>query len=315
MSEWNKWVDEYTRTCTIRGLAPTTIIMRRRELDRWGLWLSRQEPRIKIREINQEAIVEYVRSRTSFSSRATVASIMSELRCMGEFLVSQGVWAQNPLRWIRGPKQDSRRRIPSSVETDHMKGLLSAAAGLSQIYHRQLMVTLLLLLYGTGIRRGELMRLNLTDWNSESRTLRIDSTKSNLMRDIPVPDVVAAALESYLPHRANLLGRRGRQDQIALFINNRGDRIHGHPLGVGIHRLARKAGIPLVTIHQFRHSCASDLLRSGVGVAEVQKVLGHACLATTFRYTHVADPQRRMAITKHPINTILASQQQGEIHE
>ena len=54
--------------------------------------------------------------------------------------------------------------------------------------------------------------------------------------------------------------------------------------------------MPLVSLHQFRHSCASDLLEAGVHLAEVQRILGHQGIATTVRYTHIADPQRRAAM-------------------
>jgi site-specific recombinase XerD len=55
-------------------------------------------------------------------------------------------------------------------------------------------------------------------------------------------------------------------------------------------------------LHQFRHSCASDLLEAGVRLHEVQRILGHQAISTTIRYVHIADPQRREAISRHPIN-------------
>ena len=66
--------------------------------------------------------------------------------------------------------------------------------------------------------------------------------------------------------------------------------------------------MPLISVHQFRHSCASDLLEAGVHLAEVQRILGHQGIATTVRYTHIADPARRAAMTRHPINDFLDSE-------
>jgi integrase/recombinase XerD len=65
------------------------------------------------------------------------------------------------------------------------------------------------------------------------------------------------------------------------------------------------AGIPFVSVHQFRHSCASDLLESGVKMPEVQAMLGHGVLATTMRYLHVSGDVMSEAIRKHPINEFL----------
>lgn len=60
-----------------------------------------------------------------------------------------------------------------------------------------------------------------------------------------------------------------------------------------------------ITLHQFRHSCASDLLAEGVRLPEIQAMLGHQTIATTMRYLHVADPQLHEAVRRHPINEIL----------
>jgi site-specific recombinase XerD len=73
-----------------------------------------------------------------------------------------------------------------------------------------------------------------------------------------------------------------------------------------VKRCARRAGVPEVSLHQFRHTCAADLLESGVKLPQVQKVLGHAVIATTMRYSHIADPQRAAAMQLHPINAFLA---------
>ena len=68
------------------------------------------------------------------------------------------------------------------------------------------------------------------------------------------------------------------------------------------------AQVPIHSLHQFRHSCASDLLEAGVHLAEVQRILGHAVISTTVRYVHIADPQRRAAIALHSINDWLQPQ-------
>jgi integrase len=61
-------------------------------------------------------------------------------------------------------------------------------------------------------------------------------------------------------------------------------------------------------LHQFRHTCASDLLAAGVPVPEVQRTLGHASIATTMRYLHIADPERHRAVQKHPVNDWLTTE-------
>jgi integrase len=79
-----------------------------------------------------------------------------------------------------------------------------------------------------------------------------------------------------------------------------------------VHRLAKSADVPLVSLHQFRHTCASDLLENGVSLPEVQQLLGHATVVTTTRYLQIADPERARAMKQHPLNDYLGSPEQSE---
>jgi site-specific recombinase XerD len=58
----------------------------------------------------------------------------------------------------------------------------------------------------------------------------------------------------------------------------------------GVQAVARRCGLEHVTLHQFRHTCASDLLEGGVHLPAVQQWLGHQTITTTVRYLHIADP-------------------------
>jgi site-specific recombinase XerD len=159
-------------------------------------------------------------------------------------------------------------------------------------------------------------RLDLSDWKLNEGLLEIDGRKTGRERRVPVPAPVAQCLEAYLPHRQNLLEKVGRVQERALFITRSGTRLRGERIGQRIHSLARRAKVPLVSLHQFRHTCASDLLESGVTLPQVQQVLGHAAIQSTMRYTSVADPARRKAMVKHPIETFLTeTQQTGGSHE
>jgi len=169
------------------------------------------------------------------------------------------------------------------------------------------LVAVLGVLYSTGMRRGELERLSLCDWDGEEGTVKVDGQKTGQERVLPVAPLVKQCVESYLPQRVNQLEKTGRQEESALFVDAKGQRLKGTQVGRMLHSLARRAGIPLVTVHQFRHTCASDLLASGVPLPRVKEMLGHATIQTTMRYTHVANPERRKAIEKHPIQEMMAT--------
>jgi site-specific recombinase XerD len=158
------------------------------------------------------------------------------------------------------------------------------------------------------LRRGELERLNLADWQRDAGLLKIDGRKTGRERTVPVAEGIWRCLEAYLPERQNLLEKRGVCRESALLLNRRGQRLTGTQLAWMVHRLARVTQVPLVSLHQFRHTCASDLLESGVSLPAVQQMLGHVIVATTTRYLQIADPERVRAVQKHPLNDYLGLQ-------
>jgi site-specific recombinase XerD len=299
-------VDAYIEEYQARGICEASVAHAESKLRKWGDWLKARRPRPRLDAIDPELHVRYLASRSPFRAKATVYGTLSSMRCFGDYLVREGLWRQNPLRWMKGPKVTPR--LPRRIERTHMEALWRAAAGMHGEYSRRLWVTVLALLYGTGLRRGELERLDLQAYDRVEATLRIDGRKSGRERCVPLSDLIYRCLEGYLPARHNQLERTGRLSLPALLVSRRGERLSAQAISNGIHLLAKRAAAPLVSVHQFRHSCASDLLEAGVHLAEVQRILGHQGIATTVRYTHIADPARRAAMTRHPINDFLHSE-------
>ncbi len=312
MAQMARLTEGYLHECEIRGVGSATLASRRRELERLELWL-RRRPRLGVGELTGEHLFLYVRARTRFRAKATLSGVLSQLRCFGEYLVAQQVWRENPLRWIRGPKPDPRRPLPRRVGREHLTRLFAEAARAHRTHHRHLWPALLAVCYGTGLRRGELERLNLADFDRTAGLLRIDGRKTGVERRVPLPAVAVQLLEAYLPHRFNALSG-GPGAEPALFVSGHGQRLRGERIGHALQGLARRAALPRVTLHQFRHSCAADLLEAGVGLPEIQRILGHASTGSTCRYAQVADPARREAMAQHPINAILADPASQEVH-
>ncbi len=104
------------------GKSAETIKATRRELERWGSWMKNLQPRPALEEVNADLIIRYLRGCGAYKAKATLSGTMSKLRCMGEFLVREGVWLSNPLRWLRGPKLDIRSRLPRRISPEVMAG-------------------------------------------------------------------------------------------------------------------------------------------------------------------------------------------------
>ncbi len=302
MRRWDNLVEDYVHNLTILGNSPDYVLNNRRELERWGQWLKRKRPRPKLEQIDGDLIIQYIQTRSAFKARTTLQSIMSKMRCFGDFLVSEDVWPSNALRWIQGPKLTPYHRMPKRISTSQMQSMWEEAAKIKNDFQRYQWITILSLLYGTGLRRGELERLTLKSWDRETSTLIIDGRKTGSERSVVVPGLVHQCIETYLPYRQNQLSSAQRFTMNSFFLSRSNNPIKGSSISRGVRSLARQAGFKLHSVHQFRHTCASDLLESGVGMAEVQQILGHGCLDTTMRYLHIADPQRHEAVALHPLN-------------
>lgn len=306
MRRWDRLVEQYIEEYSARGISQGTVDVVRRDMAKWGSWLKNRRPRPAIESISLEMINKFIVSRTTFKSKSTTYSVISRMRGMGNFLCREGYWQSNPLKWIQGPRQDLRSHLPKRISNQTMQKLWQGASGISNSYRRSLCLCILSLLYGTALRRGEMLRLEIDDWVSAEDTLILDGRKTGLQRKVVVPELTRHCLESYMVSRHNHLERLGIFDQRSLLVNTRGNSFSGCAVSRMISRLVRCSGIKeRITLHQFRHTCASDLLESGANMAEVKKILGHRHISTTVRYLHITDPQKVEAVKHHPINNLL----------
>lgn len=312
MRRWDRLVDLYIEQYRARGIGEETVASTAARLDRWGRWLKQRRPRVSIERVDADLITRYIASCSSFRAKATVYGTLSSMRCFGDFLVREGLWRINALRWMKGPKVTPYSQIPKRIDRAHMEALWREAAHRGGDFSSHLWVTVLAMLYGTGLRRGELERLNVDAFDRAEGTLRIDGRKTGVERCVPLPEIVLRCLEAYLPRRHNQLEQAGMLGEHALLVTRSGARLTAQSVSNGIHGISRRAGVSVHSLHQFRHTCASDLLEAGVHLAQVQRILGHAGISTTVRYVHIADPQRRAAMRVHPLNDWLAPQAHRE---
>jgi integrase/recombinase XerC len=151
-------------------------------------------------------------------------------------------------------------------------------------------------LYGTGLRVGELMRLNVRDFEPDRRELRVRG-KGNKERVVPVPGQAHASLAAYLElrKRPGLLAE-------PLFLNRRGGRLSDRSIRALLRKRLLRAGVGRhASPHSLRHSYATHLLEADVNLRAIQDLLGHERLSTTQRYTHVsAERLARVYRQAHP---------------
>jgi integrase/recombinase XerC len=156
------------------------------------------------------------------------------------------------------------------------------------------------LLYASGMRVGELVGLDLADVKIGERLARVRG-KGRRERVVPFGRRAAAAVESYLPHRARW--RTGAvTDDDPLFVNQRGGRLTDRSVRRILDAAVRRtATIHRLHPHALRHAFATHLLEAGMDLRAIQELLGHSSLATTQVYTSV-DLAHLMAVYRrsHP---------------
>ncbi len=144
-------------------------------------------------------------------------------------------------------------------------------------------VALFTLLYGTGLRIGEALALDVRDAPREGETAALRVTgKGGKTRLVPVLPVVRQAIAAYLRLRP------GAPAEAPLFLGARGARLDPAVARASLRHYRRLAGLPEhATPHALRHSFATHLLGGGADLRVIQELLGHASLSTTQRYTAV----------------------------
>jgi integrase/recombinase XerD len=141
--------------------------------------------------------------------------------------------------------------------------------------------------YATGIRRGELVGLDVSDLEMSLGQLHIRKGKGGKGRLVPVGQQSLAWLEKYLETSRPLLVFRSEEP--ALFLSGYGDRLSSGHLGNWVSRTLKAAGIQRAgACHLFRHACATHMLENGADIRFIQELLGHARLDTTQIYTKVS---------------------------
>ena len=219
---------------------------------------------------------------------------LSALRAFFRFRVKSGARAVDPSEGLPSLKQE--RRIPSPLPAEDCDRLIESD---DPDRDPKLLVrdrALFELLYGTGLRVGELAGLRVRDWSRHRSEIRVRG-KGNKERIIPVTAATSRALEAWLAQRPaeGLLAR-------PLFTNARGGALGERGVRVILRRRLQVAGIARhASPHTLRHSYATHLLEADADLRAIQELLGHERLSTTQRYTQVsAEHLSRVYRSAHP---------------
>ncbi len=197
-----------------------------------------------------------------------------------------GQVASNPVDGIRAPK--APKPLPKALPVDQAVALANHPGQGDDPALRARDHCLIELLYGCGLRVGELVALDVdakapdASWiDTEDATAHVIG-KGSKRRSVPVGSPALQALQAWLAQRPGMATPNER----ALLVSQRGTRLSSSQVRSRLKAVALQAGLPThVHPHMLRHSFASHLLQSSGDLRAVQELLGHASIATTQVYT------------------------------
>ena len=216
----------------------------------------------------------------------SIAIALSAWRGLYRWLGGERLVAANPVEGVRAPR--AAKPLPKALSVDHAVALVEhrSVGGNPMLAARDVCVAELL--YGCGLRVGELVGLDViasagaAGWIDAADASAHVLGKGNKRRSVPVGKPALKALEAWLTVR----GEAARPGEAALFVGQRGTRLTPSQVRARLKAQAIAAGVPAhVHPHMLRHSFASHLLQSSGDLRAVQELLGHANITTTQVYT------------------------------
>jgi integrase/recombinase XerC len=246
-------------------------------------------------DVDRLLLRRYVASLTTrqFAKR-TIARKVAALRRYYSFLRLRGYLEIDPTVSLRAPAGPAR--LPRVLEHGEVAALLDAPAAAAEsepVWRRRRDDAVLEVLYGSGVRVGELCGLDVDALDLIAGAITVWG-KGGKERRVPLSAPAVVALRDWLGIRRDVVSVEAGA---AVFGNERGARLAPRDVRRIIDRRSQRPTHP----HALRHSFATHLLDGGADLRVVQDLLGHSDVATTQRYTHVSKQRLRAVYTEaHP---------------
>jgi integrase/recombinase XerC len=273
------WLEKFfTYLSSERRLSLHTFTNYRRDLQHAVTFCTKQQI-AHWRDVDSHHVRAFVswRHRAGLGGRS-IQRNLSALRSFYNYLLREAVVTHNPVVGVSAPQ--SVRKLPAVLDVDQVGRLLEIP--LENVLARRDRA-IMELIYSSGLRLAELVRLDVRDVDIADATVRITG-KGNKARLVPVGRHARTALEDWLKERTVLVAAQ----QQAMFVGRRGQRLSPRAVQLRLRGWSLKQGMGMaVHPHQLRHSFASHILESSSDLRAVQEMLGHADISTTQIYTHL----------------------------
>ena len=277
----------------IRGRSERTCEEYKKEVLYFAAWL---EPDLSIDDVLMLATTADVERylvwchEVKGNSGATRARKISALRSFYNFCVRKGHVLTNPLTDMERPKYG--RGLPSYLNLEDSKRLIQSARSREDLFYRRRNTLILILFINCGLRLSELASIQMSDIYDDAILIRGKGDKDRF-----------AYLNTSCQRALRLwVGKRGNSPGY-LIITKQGKGLQASSVASVVKAELQTVGLEHISTHKLRHTAATLLYRQGhVDIRLLQRILGHASIATTEIYTHVVDEQVIQAMEAHPLS-------------
>jgi len=267
-----------------RRCSPNTVKAYRNDAEDFLKWFAQNDVPLRPNQITKEVLFRYLTSLNHLSAN-TIRRKIHALGSWFKYSIDCGAMRENPAQGLPLPRRE--RQLPKYPTSEQSEKLLSAAKS-------PLELAVIWLLLTTGVRRAELVALDLGDLRSNGSELHVTG-KGNKERMVPLPLRTQTVLDEYLNARGDSAG--------PLLRNRAGNRIGYTSLRRMFNRLLRRAGLDDCgfTLHSTRHAYATMLVKAGVDLGTVRDLLGHSDISVTSVYVHSDLRSKKTAVEQLPI--------------
>ena len=228
-------------------------------------------------------------------SNVSIARQISSLKSFFNYLIKIKKIDNSPILNLKGPKQ--KKSLPRPIIADLAIEVIKEAKNIDdEKWIGQRNQTILILLYGCGLRISEALNLNYSDITNNDYL--IIKGKGNKERIVPIMDYIRDSIVNYIkvcPFEFS--------NSDPLFLGKRRKRLSPRIIQYALEKIRVSLSLPeTATPHALRHSFATHLLENGGDLRTIQELLGHSSLSTTQKYTKVENSQLLNVYTKtHPL--------------
>lgn len=274
---------------SVRRYSQRTVSIYRDVLDRFFLFTGKEADSRGVAEsmaVNSVRAYEIHLMDEEKMSARTVSQHLSVLSGFCRFLMKDGTLESNPVRLVTRPKLE--KRLPEFYRDSSMQEYFETTKGALEFgsYEAGLARLIMSILSSTGIRRSELISLDVSSVDEKRGVLRVVG-KGNKTREIPLTPELIEEISEYLVH-ADALFHDAYVADSPLLRTKSGRRLY--PVYVDRAVKGELAGVGGVSgrrsPHVLRHTIATELLADGADINSIKEMLGHSSLAATQVYTH-----------------------------